>query len=387
MIMYRPIIKIIFCFTLPFTFFSCSREETSQKAQNDIVSVSFITVEPKDVPVTFEFIAQTQSSHLVNIQARVDGFLDRRVYKEGEIVQQGQTLFLMDPKPFQTQVDAAQAALDQQKAASETARSNLVRIKPLVELKALSQKDLDDANGTYLTSSASVEQAKAQLETALLNLSYCTITSPITGVTSSAIKQDGSYINVLDSQLTTVSAISPIWVNFSVSENQLQNVNTQVAKKHLVPPKNGQYEVRVLLVDNTLFPYTGSITFAEPYYNAQTGTFLIRSTFDNPEGTLKPNQYVRARLEGGIRPNAILVPQQAVQQSAKGNFVWVINKENKADFRPVTVGDWHGDDWFITEGLWPGEQVIVEGVLKIRPGQPVQAMPYVSTKSSSIIGK
>ena len=137
--------------------------------------------------------------------------------------------------------------------------------------------------------------------------------------------------------------------------------------------------VKVLLVDNTLFPHTGSITFAEPYYNAQTGTFLIRSTFENPEGILRPNQYVQALVEGGIRPHAILVPQRAVQQSAKGTYVWVINKENKADFRPVTVGDWHGDDWFITEGLWPGEQVIVEGVLKVRSGQTVTAKPYVAS--------
>ena len=153
--MQRHIILALCFLHVPLAFFSCSREETPQSPSNDIISVNAITVEPKDVPVSFEFIAQTQSSHLVNIQARVDGFLDHRVYKEGEVVQQGQTLFLMDPKPFQAQVDAAQAALDQQKAALETARLNLVRVKPLVELKALSQKDLDDANGTYLTTSAS----------------------------------------------------------------------------------------------------------------------------------------------------------------------------------------------------------------------------------------
>ncbi len=365
---------------LPLGFAGCSREENKQAQSHELVSVSVITVQPQDVPVSFEFVAQTQSSHLVNIQARVNGFLDRRVYREGEIVQQGQALFLMDPKPFQAQVDAAQAALDQQKAALETARLNLARIKPLVELKALSQKDLDDANGTYLTTSAGVEQAKAQLETALLNLSYCTITSPIAGITSSALKQDGSYINVMDSQLTTVSAISPIWVNFSLSENQLQSFRAQIANKQLLPPKNGEYAVKVLLVDNTLFPHTGVITFAEPYYNAQTGTFLIRATFDNAEGILKPNQYVRARVEGGIRPNAILVPQRAVQQSAKGTYVWVIDADDKVDFRPVTVGDWQGDDWFIMEGLRQGERVVVDGLLKVRPGQKVTTKPYIAIK-------
>lgn len=343
-------------------------------------------VEGKDAPVSFEYVAQTQSSHLVNIQARVSGFLDKRVYKEGELVKKDQVLFIMDKKPFQTQVDAAKAAVDRQQAALETARLNLARVKPLAELNALSQKDLDDAKGTFETNSASVEQAKAQLETALLNLSYCTITSPIDGITSSAQQQEGTYLNAADAQLTTVAALSPIWVNFSLSENQIQNLQDQVKKKQLILPKNEKFVVKVIQVNGEVFPHTGEITFTEPYFNAQTGTFLIRATVANPDGILRPNQYVRAKIEGAIRPNAFLIPQRAVQQSAKGNFVWIVNKESKADFRPVNVGDWQGDNWFINDGLEAGDEVIVDGGITLHAGDLVKVKERIQNSTSAPVG-
>src|SRR3984957_8878185 len=216
--------------------------------------VSTMIVKAQDVPVSFHYIAQTQSSQLVNIQARVSGFLDKRIYTEGEMVKEGQVLFLMDKKPFQAQVDAARAAVAKQKAAYETARLNLERVKPLAQQNALSQKDLDDARGSYLTTGASVDQAQAQLETALLNLSYCTITSPLAGISSSALKQEGAYMNVTDSQLTTVAKLSPIWVNFSLSENQIQNYRDEVEKGTIRPPKDEEFEVKVIQINGTTFP-------------------------------------------------------------------------------------------------------------------------------------
>lgn len=360
---------------------ACGKEDAGASSKQDEgIPVTAVTVEAKDVPVGFEFVAQTQSSHLVNIQSRVNGFLDKRVYTEGEMVKAGQVLFIMDKKPFQTQVDAAKAALARQKAAAETARLNLERVKPLAMLNALSQKDLDDAIGTFETSSASVEQAKAQLETDLLNLSYCTITSPIDGITSAALQQDGTYLNLTDSQLTTVSALSPIWVNFSLSETQMQNLRDQISKGELVPPKNDEFVVKVIQVNGAIFPHSGKITFSEPYYNPQTGTFLIRASVDNPKAVLRPNQYVRAKVEGAMRPNSILVPQRAVKQSAKGNYVWVVGPEEKADFRPVIVGDWHEQDWFITDGLKSGERVIVDANPALQPGMKVKAKPLNSTQ-------
>ena len=357
---------------------NCKREQSKPQAR-PAAEVSVVKIEPRDMPVTFEYIAQTQSSHEVEIRARVNGFLDRRVYTEGTIAKEGQILFLMDKKPFQAQVDAAVAALARQNAALETARLNLERVKPLAAQNAVSQKDLDEATGTYESFAAAVEQAKAQLQMARLDLSYCTIASPVTGITSAALQQDGAYVNQLNSQLTTVAVLSPMWVNFSLSENEMKQYRTQIAMGQLRPPRDGNYEVEVILVDGSIFPHTGQITFAAPSYSTKTGTFLIRASVDNPDGILRPNQYVRARLKGAIRPNAILVPQRAVQQGAKGHFIWVVNKEGKGEFRPVVVGDWYGNDIFITEGLRAGDQVVVDGALTLRAGEPVTAKPLAAT--------
>lgn len=358
---------LILCFLI--LICACSEKEVP-KSMPPLVTT--MVVEAKDTPISFHYVAQTQSSQLVNIQARVNGFLDKRVYTEGEMVKEGQVLFLMDMKPYQVQVDAAEAGLKRQIASMENARLNLERAKPLAEQNALSKKDLDDATGTYEAAAATVEQFRAQLETAKLNLSYCTITSPLDGVASAALQQEGSYISLSNSALTTVAALDPIWVNFSVSENDMLNFRSEEKKGMLVLPKDHQYQVKVLLGDGSIFPYVGQITFAEPYFNQNTGTFLIRASVDNPDKVLRPNQFVRVDVDGAARPHAIHIPQKAVQQSAKGPFVWVINKEGKADFRPVTLGDWNGSDWFISEGLFPGDEVVVEGGLQVRPGEAVR---------------
>jgi membrane fusion protein (multidrug efflux system) len=277
----------------------------------------------------------------------------------------------MDQKPFQVQLDQAKAALAKQEASLVTARQNLTRIRPLAAANAVSQKDLDDATGRFDSAAAAVDQAKAEVEQAKLNLSYTVITSPVAGITGAALQQDGTYINPQNSQLATVEALSPMWVNFSLSENELQSYRDQVAKGMLVSPQDGNHEVEIILVDGSIFPYTGRITFLAPSYNSQTGTFLLRASVDNPNGVLRPNQYVRVRLKGAIRPKAILVPQRAVQQGSKGHFVWVIDKDNKAEPRPVVAGDWHGNDWFISEGLTAGERIVVDGGLTVRPGAQV----------------
>ena len=347
----------------------CKKEQQAVAPPPEVIVMD---IAQKDVPVSFEYVAQTQSSRQVNIQARVSGFLDRRIYTEGSIVKAGQILFLMDKKPFQAQLNGAAAALARQKAAHETARLNLERTRPLTAQNALSKKDLDDATGTFETTGAAVEQAKAQLETAQLNLSYCTITSPVDGITSAALQQDGTYISMMNSQLTTVAVLSPMWVNFSLSENEMKDYRNQIAKGLLISPQDGNYVVEIILVDSSIFPYTGKITFAAPSYDSQTGTFLIRVSVENPDSVLRPNQYVRVRLNGAIRPGAILVPQRAVQQGSKSHFVWVLGKDNTVEQRPVVVGDWHGNDWFISEGLKAGETVVTDGVLSLRPGAPVK---------------
>lgn len=355
----------------------CEKEQP-KAVEKPPVDVFVMKTEARDTPVTFQYVAQTQSSHQVEIRARVAGFLDNRTYIEGAPVKAGEVLFNMDKKPFQAALDDATAALARQKAAMETARLNLARVKPLVEQDALSKKQLDDSTGVYESYAAAVEQAKAAVTQAELNLSYCTIKSPVDGVTGAAILQDGAYVSPSNSHLTTVSSLSPMWVNFSVSEQWIQTYRNQIAKKEIVPPENGAYEVEIIQVDGSIFPQKGKITFTAPLYNPQTGTFLIRVTLDNPKGTLRPNQYVQARLNGAVRPGSVLVPQRAVQQGAKGHFVWVITKDNKAESRPVAVGEWHGDDWFIHDGLKPGEDVVVDGGLMLQPGAAVNPKPAVA---------
>jgi membrane fusion protein (multidrug efflux system) len=335
-------------------------------------TVTVLAVAPREVPVSYEFVAQTQSPRAVNIQARVSGFLDRRVYTEGALVKAGQVLFLMDKKPFEAQLDQAKAAMQQQKAAMDNALANLKRTKPLVDQDALAQKDLDDATGQYQQSAAAVEQAKQQVIQAQLNLSYCTITSPVDGAASFAQQADGTYISTSNSLLTTVSVLSPMWVNFSISENQFQNFQDGLKRGVVKAPADGNYEVEIILVDGSVFPSKGHITFQQPDYDTKTGTFLVRAAVDNPQSVLRPNQFVRARVIGITRPNAVLVPQRAVQQGAKGHFVWVVNQESKVEPRPVTVGQWYGDDWFIDEGLTAGERVVVEGAVALSPGATVQ---------------
>ena len=344
------------------------------------VEVTALTVTAREVPVSYEFVAQTQSSRQVNIQARVSGFLEKRVYTEGSMVKEGQVLFLMDAKPFQVQVDQHAAALARHEAGLEVASADLARTKPLAARDALSQKDLDDANGHYLQSAAAVEEAKARLEAAKLDLSYCTIRSPVTGITGAALQQDGTYISPQNSLLTTVAVLSPIWVNFSVSENEMQAFRTLVERGQLRQPADGLFDVEVLLVDGSLFPHKGRITFAAPSYNVETGTFLLRASVNNPEGALRPNAYVRVRLTGATRPNSILVPQRAVQQGSEGHFVWVVDKEGKARPRPVEVGRWSGgEDWIVSEGLQGGDQVIVDGSMTLHAGTPVVMKPPAGT--------
>ena len=279
---------------------ACNRHPPAPPAR-PTAEVTTVIAAPRDIPVTFEFVAQTQSSQSVNIQARVSGFLDKRVYTEGDVVRAGQVLFRMDPKPLQAQVDASQAALNNAQAALDVAKFNLDRIKPLSAQNALSQKDLDDANGQYLSSKANVDQARAQLESAKLNLSYATITSPITGVTGSAIVADGTYVSTNNSQLTTVAVLSPMWVTFSLSEAEALRYREEVERGTLRRPPNGQYTIEVVLADGSVFPETGRITFADPAYNSQTGTFTVRVQLANPQG-LAAAEPVRARPSQGRGP-------------------------------------------------------------------------------------
>jgi len=352
----------------------CACERQDEKRTGNAareVDVAVMTVTARDTPVTTEFVGQTQSSRQVEIRARVDGFLDKRLYTEGGMVKAGEVMFRMDPKPFQAQLNAAQGALAAQRARLQVAGDNLARVKPLTAQNALSEKDLDDAIGQEQAAAAAVETAKAQVEQAKLNLGYTVISSPLTGLSSYARVQEGAYVNALNSLLTYVAQTDPIWVNFSISENEVLRIRGETERGFYRAAKDG-YEVEVVLADGSVFPKRGRITFANADYNPQTGTFLLRATLPNPEAVLRPGQFVRVVILGGVRPNAVLVPQQAVLQGAKGHFVWVVDAQGKARIRNVQVGPWHGDQWFIDSGLTPGETVVVDGVMRLAEGAAVR---------------
>jgi membrane fusion protein (multidrug efflux system) len=305
----------------------------------------------------------------VEIRARVDGFLDKRLYTEGQPVRAGQTLFQMDRKPFEAALLSARGQLAQQQARLGVTEHNLARVRPLAAQNAVSKKDLDDAIGNEQAARAAVFAAQGQVRIAELNLGYTTIASPLAGLSSDARKQEGSYVTPGDEGLLTyVSQINPIWINFSVSENELLKYRSDSDKGRLKFPPNSEFDVEVILADGTSFPNHGRISFIAPSFSKETGTFLIRTVVANPDGRLRPGQFVRAMVRGAVRPGAILVPRRAVLQGAKGHYVWVVDKDGKARERSVVAGDWHGDDLFITQGLLAGERVVVDGAIRVAPG-------------------
>ncbi|MGA7527269.1 MAG: efflux RND transporter periplasmic adaptor subunit [Pseudolabrys sp.] len=352
----------------------CKKQE-SRVATSQTIEVTAVKVEPRDVPITFEWLAQTESSRQVEIRARVAGILEKRVYKEGAVVQEGQVMFEMERKPFETKLDAAKADLGVQEARAANARQNLERVQDLSKKNAVSRQALDEAINAEREAAAAVLAVKAKVAEAELNLSYTTIRAPITGLSSFATKHDGSYIGQGEnSMLTYVAAIDPIWVKFSASENYWLRLQEEVKAGRLVVPPDDAFDVEVVLADGKIHPQKGRLTFTDLAYSRDTGTYQERAEVPNPQEDLSPGQFVHARLLGAVRPKAILLPKRAVLQGAKGSFVWVVGPQSKAELRPIELGDWYGDEWFVNEGLRSGDTVVVDGGIKVQPGATLKVV-------------
>lgn len=366
-------------------FIGCSEEAPAPHHQ-PAPEVAIMAVALRDVHYTPNFVAQTESSRLVDIVGRVSGFLDRIAYKEGELVTEGQLLFQLDSKPFLAQLEAARGELQAQRARLNTANANLKRVKPLAEQDALSQYDLDRAQGEFDGAKAAVFTASAKVKEAELSLGYTTIRSPVTGLASRSLQREGSFVNAMakTADLTYVAATDPIWVTFSISQNQMASWREETHKGLIVQPKNQNYEVDLILPDGTPFAEKGKINFTDPSFSQDTGSFLVRAVLPNPKKELRPGMFVTAYLKGMLRPNAVVVPQLSVQQGPNGHIVYVIKPDGIVEVRPVIVGDYEGEkNIIILTGLQAGDRVVVEGMLKVIPGKPAKIVGLGATANKA----
>lgn len=356
-------------------FSSCGNEKKASPPPGGGVGVPVktLTVEPQTIPSVFEYVGFVQSSHPVEIRARVEGYLEKIAYKEGDFVKKGDLLFELDRRPYEVALDNANGVLAQQEAVLWNAKRSVDRLKPLYEQNAASRRDLDDAISQEQAAEAALQSAKAKVDQAKLNLGYVTIHSPIDGLAAESSYREGALITPgLSHPLTTVSTTDPIWLNFNVSDSDLLKSKVEVKKNLLELPKDMNFDVEAVLANGFPYPIKGKVSFASPTLDQETGTISIRAVMANPNGVLIPGQFIRARVIGAIRPNAIVIPQRAVLTGSNGVFVYVVGKDNKVEPRLVEAGEWYGNDWIILSGLQKGDVVVVDGVNKVQPGVVVQ---------------
>jgi len=334
--------------------------------------VSVITVEAKDVPVTYEYVAQTAGYREVEVRARVSGILVKRNFREGGAVKQGESLYTIDPEPFRVALTRAEADLGIAEARLAQAKREAARLRPVLESKAVSQKELDDAVSAEQIAQAEVSSARARVNEARLNLAYTRVESPISGTTSRAVASEGTLVSGPGVLLTTVTQTDPMYVIFGIPDRERLAIRRDVEAGRLQLPEGGRFKASVKLADGSIYARTGVLSFTDVRVNPQTGTSEARAELPNPGGQLRAGEFVRVVLHDAVRPGAIVVPQRAVMESPKGKYVYIVDAESKSQIRPIEAGDWTGDGWIINSGLKPGDRVIVDGVMKIGPGAPVK---------------
>jgi membrane fusion protein (multidrug efflux system) len=340
------------------------------------IAVATVQVESQQLPFVLETVGRTEGSKEVELRARVSGILQRQLYAEGATVAAGAVLFRIDPAPFEIALAQAEAALAEEQARNSQARRNADRIKELLARNLVSRNDADTAISALEGSDAAMLAAHAKVREANLNLSYTKVSAPIGGITGRALHSEGSLVTAGTESglLTTVTQADPLWARFALSATEFDTLRAAT--------KSGPtLDVELLRADGTPYPQRGRVNFSGSTVDNSLGTVQLRAEFPNKGVGLLPGEYVRVRLTGGAQP-AIVVPQTAVLQGPKGPVVWVLGAEEKAEQRIVKTGAWIGEQWRITDGLKSGEVLILDNLLKLRPGQQVKPQPQAATTAA-----
>jgi membrane fusion protein (multidrug efflux system) len=341
------------------------------------VPVTVVRLAARPISVTEEYPAQIEASNTVEIRPRVGGVLERQSAVEGQHVRSGQVLFEIDPEPYRAALAQAEAALARAEAAQAQAVRDLARAKPLSASDALSQRELDAAVAANAATAAEVRAAQAAVRTAELNLGYTTVRSPIDGQMSRALIRIGGLVTAYTTLLTTVYQTDPMYINFSIGEQRLLQLQHELGR----PPdqqNRSKRQFHVFLADGTEIPTPAELNFVDPAVDIRTDTLAVRLAVPNTKQLLRAGQYAKVSVDASAPPNALSVPQRAIQQLQDKNFVWIVDADGKAQPRNVVLGARVGSDILVETGLAPGDSVVVDGVQKLRPGTPVDSESHAT---------
>lgn len=375
--MNRQAVKILSGFVIPVIvagWLGC-QQEAGAPPPPPVPQVEVITVTPQTVTDEPEFIGQTESSRPVEIRSQVTGLVKERFFQEGRDVKKGDRLYQIDPVPFQAAMLSARAKVSQAEARLVQAKQNLARVKPLLAEQAVAQKDVDDAVAEELAAKAALEGARADLVKADFDLSNTKIVAPIDGLIERTRVYEGRLVAAQTDLLTIIHQVDPIYVIVSAPESWLLQRNRELAEKRLQRPDLYQLRGRIIFSDGSTYPHEGKLDFADVSMKTDTGSRQGRFVFPNADRKVLPGQFVKVRVLGYVRPNAILIPQRAVQQGPKGPVVFIVGDGDKVEIRDIQASEWRGSLWLIEKGLQGGERVIVEGFPRATPGAPVKAVP------------
>ncbi len=341
------------------------------------VQVRFVTVAAQSVPLTTELPGRTNAYRIAEIRPQVSGVILKRLFVEGHTVRAGEQLYQIDPAPYQASVDSARAALEKAEAAVLSASALTERYKPLTEARAVSRQDYDNAVSAEAQAKADVASAKASLESARINLTYTRVLSPITGRTGRSTVTEGALVTAAQTNdLVVVQQLDPIYVDVVQPSTLLLRLKRELASGKLTPAGDNQAVVNLTLEDNSEYAHAGKLKFAEVTVDQGTGSVTLRAEFPNPDGTLLPGMFVHERIEEGVNPSGLLVPQQGVTHDTKGEpTAMVLTAQNQAQIRVIKTDRAIGDQWLVSEGLTAGDKVIVQGLQSVKPGAALDPKP------------